>query len=130
MHRFVCNVWIFFVSRALIIFGTVRLPVTQAHPTEIMLTTEALHVVAAAIFFDAYVTFGAILGVCTYVIGRFTIVRAFRQPLFDHFAIGRRMIVHAAQKAKNRFTCITCRFFRAQFFTTDDYLAVRAGAKS
>lgn len=33
-----------------------RFPVTQAHPTKIMFTVIALHVIAASIFFNAYMT--------------------------------------------------------------------------
>ncbi len=43
------------------------LPVTQTHPTKIMLAVVTLHVVAAAILLNTYVTFGT-LGVIEVVI--------------------------------------------------------------
>lgn len=95
MHRLVRYVWILFIPGTFVVFGAVRFPVAQAHPAEVVLTAKALHMITAAVLFDAYVTFGAILCMGTYVIGRFAIVGAFGQPLLDHLAVGRRMIVHA-----------------------------------
>lgn len=75
MHRFVCNIWVLFVSRALVIFGAVTLPIAQAHPAEIVFTTKALHVIAATILLDANVTLWTIFCVSTNVVGRLAVVR-------------------------------------------------------
>jgi hypothetical protein len=53
VRRLVCYVWIVLVAGALIVLGAVRLPVPKAHPAEVVLTTVALHVVAAAVLLDA-----------------------------------------------------------------------------
>ena len=38
-------------------------PVAKTHPTEVVFTVEALHVVAAAVLLNADVALGAVLGV-------------------------------------------------------------------
>lgn len=60
MSRFIGNIRILLVARAFIIFGTMSFPVSQAHPTEIMLTVAALHVITTTVFFDTDMTFGAL----------------------------------------------------------------------
>ena len=54
VRGFVSDVGILFVARTAVIFRTVSLPVSQAHPTKVVLTSIALHVIASAILFDAY----------------------------------------------------------------------------
>lgn len=61
-----------------------------------MFATEALHMIAAAILLDANMAFRAILCVCANVVGRFTVVGTFGQPLFDDLTFGGRVIIVAA----------------------------------
>lgn len=56
MNRFISNIWILFISWALVVFWAMRLPITETHPTEIMFTVVALHVIATAILLDTYMT--------------------------------------------------------------------------
>lgn len=130
MHRFVCNVRILLVPRAFVIFGAVQFPIAQAHPAEIVFAAEALHVIAAAVLFDAYMAFGAVLCVRTDIVGRFAVVCAFRQPLFDYLAIGGRMIVVAAFEAKRRFACPADCLLRANVLAPNDDLAIWPRAKT
>lgn len=81
-----------------------RLPVPQAHPTKVVLAIEALHVIATSVLLDAYVTLGAVFGVCAYIVGRLAVVGTLGQPLLDDLAVGRRMIVHAALETESRVT--------------------------
>jgi len=106
VHRLVGNVGIVLVAGALVVLGAVRLPVAQAHPAEVVLTIKALHVVAAAVLFDADVTLGAVFGVGADVVGRLAVVGALGQPLLDHLAVGGRMVVHAAPEAEARVTSL------------------------
>ena len=55
-------------------------PVTKTHPAEVVLTVEALHVVAASVLLNADVTLGAVLGVSRDVVGSLAVVSALRQP--------------------------------------------------
>lgn len=80
MYGFILNVGILLVPRTFVILGTVRLPVAQTHPTKIMFTIKALHVIAAAIFLNTNMTFRTVFGICTDVIGRFAVVSTFGQP--------------------------------------------------
>merc|ERR1719400_703028 len=57
MYRLVGNVWVFFVSGAFVIFGTMSFPVSQTHPAEIVFTVITLHVIAAPILLNTNVTF-------------------------------------------------------------------------
>lgn len=104
VHRFVGNIGIVLVAGAFIIFGAVRLPIAQAHPAEVVLTIEALHMIAAAVLLDAYVTLGAVFGVCAYIVGRFAVVGALGQPFPDDLAVSGRMVVHAALETEARMT--------------------------
>ena len=54
------NVWIFFISRAFVVFRAVCFPVSEAHPAEIMFAIIALHVIAATILLYADVAFGTL----------------------------------------------------------------------
>lgn len=47
--RFIGYVRVFLVARAAVILGAMSLPVTEAHPAEIVLAPVTLHVVASAI---------------------------------------------------------------------------------
>ena len=58
--RLVGNIGVFLVARALVVLRPVRLPVSQAHPTEVMLTMITLHVVATPVLLDANITLGAL----------------------------------------------------------------------
>ena len=55
-------------------------PVTKTHPAEVVLTVEALHVVAASVLLNADVTLGAVLGVSRDVVGSLAVVSALCQP--------------------------------------------------
>lgn len=57
------NVWVLLVARALIVFGSMGLPATQTHPTEVMLAVAALHVVTAPILLYADVALWTLTGV-------------------------------------------------------------------
>ena len=57
MYRLVGNVWVFFVSGAFVIFGTMSFPVSQTHPAEIVFTVITLHVIAAPVLLNTNVTF-------------------------------------------------------------------------
>lgn len=105
VHRLVGDIRVLLVARALVVLAAVRLPVAHAHPAEVVLAVEALHVIAAAVLLDANVTLWTVLGVRTDVVGRLAVVRALGQPAPDHPAIGRRMIVGAALVAERRVTC-------------------------
>ena len=56
MGAFVGNVGVFLVAGALVVLGSVSLPVPQAHPAEVVLAVEALHVIASPVFLYADVT--------------------------------------------------------------------------
>lgn len=86
--------------------------------------------IAAAVLFDAYVTLGTVFCVGANVVGRFAVVGALGQPLFDDFAAGGRMVLHAAHETEHRFARITCHLFRAQLLAADDHLAVGARTKA
>lgn len=100
MYRFMGDVWILPISRALVVFGTVRLPIAQAHPAEVVLARVALHVVAATVLLDANVALGTVFGVGAYVVCRLAVVRTFRQPLLDHVAVSRSVVFHAAPEGE------------------------------
>lgn len=112
MHRFIGNIGILLVARALVVLRSVRLPVADAHPAEIVFAIEALHVIAAAVLLNADVTARTVFGVCTDVVGRFTVIGALGQPASDHPAIGGRMIISAALIAKRCATCTARGFLR------------------
>lgn len=116
------NVRVFLVPRALVVLGTVRLPVPQAHPAKVVLTVEALHVVAAAVLLDADVTLWTVLGVGADVVGRFAVVGALCQPLADDLAIGGRVVVHSAPEAERRRAHLARRLLRADVRAADDDL--------
>lgn len=122
VHRLVGNVRVFLVPRALVILGTVRLPVPQAHPAKVVLAVEALHVIAAAVLLDADVTLGTVLGVGADVVGRFAVVGALCEPLADDLAIGGRVIVHPAPEAERRRAHLARRLLRADVRAADDDL--------
>jgi len=46
-----------FLPAAFVVFRAMTLPISEAHPTEVVLARVALHVVAAAIFLYAYAAF-------------------------------------------------------------------------
>lgn len=89
------NIGIVLVPRALIVFGPMLLPVAEAHPTEIVLTVVALHVITTAILLDDDVALGAVFRVRRNVIRRFAIIRALCQPFLDHQAVCWCMIIHS-----------------------------------
>ena len=124
MHRLVGNVWVFLVPRALVILGTVRLPVAEAHPAKVVLAVEALHVIAAAVLFDADVTLGTVLGVGADVVRSFAVVRTFREPLADDLAIGWRVVVRSTPEAKRRRAHLAGGLLRANVRAADDDLTV------
>lgn len=53
MCRLVSNVRVFFVARTLIVLGSMGLPTSETHPTEVVFAVVALHVVAAPVLFNA-----------------------------------------------------------------------------
>lgn len=122
MHGFVGNVRIFLIPRTFVVLRPVRLPIAEAHPAEVVLAVEALHVVTAAVLFDANVTLRAVLRVGTDVVGRFAVVGAFGQPLADDLAIGWSMIVGTTAEAKRTRTHLAGGFLRADVRAADDYL--------
>lgn len=126
MGRFIGNVRILFVARTLVVLGAVRLPVADAHPAEIVLTVEALHVIAAAVLLDADVAFRAVFGVRTDVVGRFAVVGALGQPTFDHLAVGRCMVVGAAFETERRVARRANGLLRCDVARLNDDLAVRS----
>ena len=130
VNGLVSDIRILFVPRAFVILRSVTFPVTQTHPAEIVLATEALHMIAAAVLLNAYMTLGAVLGVRTDVIGRFAIVGTFGQPFLYHLTISRSMIIHAALETKCRFARATRCFLRANVLTANDYLAIGSWTKS
>lgn len=77
MYGFVGNVGIFLVARTFVIFRSMGLPISKAHPAKVVLTVEALHMITATVLFDANVTLGTVLRMGTDVVGRFTIVGTF-----------------------------------------------------
>jgi hypothetical protein len=103
----------------------VRFPITQAHPTEVVFTIKTLHMIAAAILFDANMTFRTVFCVCTNVIGGFTVVSTFGEPFFYHMAFGGCVIVGATTKAEGRFAIIAHRTFWCIVLAAYDYLWIR-----
>lgn len=57
VNTLVRDVWIFFVTRTLVILTTMCFPIPKAHPAEVVLTIVALHVIAATILLYADMTF-------------------------------------------------------------------------
>jgi hypothetical protein len=70
-------------------------------------------VIASAILLYAYRTLGTVLCVGRDVIGGLTVIRTFRQPLFDGDTVGRRMVVVTATETKARFADLAGGFFGA-----------------
>lgn len=60
VRRLVSDVRVLLVARTLVILRAVRLPAAEAHPAEAVLAIVALHVIAAAVLFDADVAFRAL----------------------------------------------------------------------
>ena len=58
-------------------------PQTHTHPTELMLTFSAGHMIAAAVLFDSRLTFGAFLRVGRDPVRGFGIIFAFLEPHLD-----------------------------------------------
>lgn len=77
MHGFVGNVRIFLVPRTFVVLRPMRLPIAKAHPAEVVFAVKALHMITAAVLFDANVTLGTVLRVSTDVVGRFAVVGTF-----------------------------------------------------
>lgn len=119
MHRFVRNIWILLVSRALVIFAAMRLPVSQTHPAKVRFAVNALHVIASAILLYADVTFGAVFCVGTDVVRRFAVVCTFGEPLFDYLAVGWGMVIHSAAEAELGVTGLTVGFLWADVLASD-----------
>ena len=76
-----------YVPRALVVFRPVSPPVAETHPAEVVLTVEALHVVAASVLLDADVALGAVLGMSGDVVGSLAVVSTLGQPSPDCLAV-------------------------------------------
>jgi hypothetical protein len=100
MVRFLSHRGILLVAGAFVVFTSVRLPVSKAHPTKVEFAFGALNVITTAILLNTRMTIGAVLGVSTDIIGGLAIIRALNQPFLDDFTRGRRVIVLATFQTK------------------------------
>lgn len=96
------------VAIAVVPAAAVRLPRTQANPTEVCLAILILayHVIAAAVLLDGDVALGALLGVGGNPVGRLRVVVAFFYPLAQQVTFHRVVPILAAVEAK-RVTALT-----------------------
>lgn len=95
---------ILLVPRALVILRAVILPVSQTHPTEVILAPETLHVVASSVLLNTNVTLWTVFGVCTDVIRCLTVVSAFSQPALDRGTVRGCMVVIPTDEAEGEGT--------------------------
>ena len=58
VRRFIGHIWILLVARTPVVFGSVRLPIAQAHPAKVVLATVALHMITAAVLLYANLALG------------------------------------------------------------------------
>lgn len=86
--------------------------------------------VAAAVLLDADVALRAVFGVCADVVGRFAVVRAFRQPPLDRGAVCGRVVVVAAHKAERKAAAAADDPLRTPVRAADHNLTVGAGAEA
>lgn len=121
---FVGNVGVFLVAGALVVLGSVSLPVPQAHPAEVVLAMVALHVVAAAVLLDADIALGAlqkviilqtksiepqecdthVFRVSGNVVCRLAVVRALCQPEADRITVCGGVVVATTLETEKKFS--------------------------
>ena len=76
-----------FLPGTLVVLRPVSSPVTQAHPTEVMLAVVALHVITTTVLLDTNITLGAVLGVGRDVVRCLGVVSTLRQPPANSLAV-------------------------------------------
>lgn len=101
MGRLICNIWVFLVPGTLVVLRPVSSPVTQAHPTEVMLAVVALHVITTTVLLDTNITLGAVPGVGRDVVRCLGVVSTLRQPPANSLAVRWSVVTVSALEAES-----------------------------